>query len=179
MEKIDWSKGDMVFLEGEKNDGFIYLLTKGKMIKSVHPVDDDSKVEKVVVRSGEFFGLNSVLSTSPVRRFTIQAIEECSTDKMNVKELQLLLEKDMKTLLKLLVHYSNEMVTIHRKIEGYLNLGNLFIDEKNKLYQSGIFYFKDKNVALSRYIFKKFIELYPEDYHTKEIKEKLKTLPIE
>ena len=167
------NKGDIIFLENDKNDGAVYFLTRGKMLKS-HPSLSSSENKKSVIREGNLFGLTSALSASR-RDSTTQALESSHLVKMSIDELKALLEKNIKLLLKLLVNYSNEMLTVHKEIENHLNLGSSLIENSERLYQSGLYYLENEKTVIARYIFERFSKLYP-DKHQEDVQEILKKL---
>lgn len=172
-QKIHLGKGDIIFLENDKNDGAIYFVTKGKILKS-NPSLNAGEKSKSVIREGNLFGLTSVLSSSP-RDSTTQTLEPSDLVKMSIDELKVLLEKNIKLLLKLLVSYSNEMLAVHKEIESHLNLGTSLIENSERLFQSGLYYIENQNPVVARYIFEKFSKLYP-GAHQEEVQEILKKI---
>ena len=68
--------------------------------------------------------------------------------------------------------FSNQLRRIHSKVSSMLNQEDQ-IDPAEGLHHSAAFYFKNKQFAYAAYIWKRYLELYPNGRHADEAKKQL------
>lgn len=122
-----------------------------------------------LIQTGEFFGVKSALGHFP-REEDATALSNAQVVAFSVPEFEQLASSNFRISMKMLKVFSNQLRRVHSKVSSMLNTLDEIEPEKG-LFHSGEFYFKNKKFAHARYIFERYLELYPRGRFLDQAKE--------
>jgi len=165
----NYKPGSIIYFEGDKAHE-IYILQSGKVVLTSHAVDTDEEISEVI-RSGEFFGVKSVLGKYP-REETAQVVAPSVVLVLNPDEFEQLVMKNLRILIKMLKVFSNQLRKIGRKVRELLKKGEPRMPA-TELFYIGEYYFKKGKAEQAKYVYTKYIQHYPDGEFVKKCKERL------
>ncbi len=122
-----------------------------------------------LIQTGEFFGVKSAMGHFP-REEDATALSNAQTVAFSVPEFETLVTTNLRVSLKMLKVFSNQLRRIHSKVSSMLNTLDE-IDPEKGLFNSGEFYFKNKNFPHALYIFKRYLDIYPSGRYAEQAAE--------
>ena len=125
-KSMQYSRGSVIYFEGDKDER-IFILQRGTVILSSIDVET-GKESAESVREGEFFGVKSALGHFP-REETVRVVTDTQAISMTVLEFEQLFSSNKAVIMKMLRVFSNQLRSIHRKIESILNKGDAGVNQ--------------------------------------------------
>ncbi|MCQ2579900.1 MAG: Crp/Fnr family transcriptional regulator [Treponemataceae bacterium] len=161
---MQYSKGSVVYFEGDKDDR-IFILQKGTIILSSIDVETGKEVAEPV-REGEFFGVKSALGHFP-REETVRVLTDSIAVAMTVPEFEKLFSGNKAIIMKMLQVFSSQLRNIHHKIKSILKSAEESIDD-------GILdvvrsFYDDENYVTTFDLCKRYLTKFPNTYNKNEI----------
>jgi len=154
----EYNKGAIIYFEGDKSD-YIYLLQSGQVILVYTSLDGEQE-EKYYVKTGEFFGVKSVLGKYP-REETAQVIGKARVVILTPEEFQQLAMKNTRLVLQMSKVFSKELRQIHSKIREILKVDQIK-DPEYELMNVGESFYMSGNLEHAQYVFEKYLFYYPD-----------------
>jgi CRP-like cAMP-binding protein len=166
----DYAKGQYVILEGQKADCF-YLIRKGKAL-----------VQNETVGPGNFFGIASAMANHPHIE-TVRALTDLSILVIPVGSYEKIIKSNTALSFKVIQQLSEKMVKIDKALAEANPLARQKQESKDEtesgynLYNAGNYYFKQKDLTKAAYIFRTYLEQYPEGPYVSACNEALLKCP--
>lgn len=161
---MQYSKGSVVYFEGDKDDR-IFILQKGNIVLSSIDIETGKEIAESV-REGEFFGVKSALGHFP-REETVRVLTDSHTIAMTVAEFEKLFSSNKAIISKMLQVFSAQLRTIHHKTSSILNSTEESIDD-GMLDVANSFY-GDGNYVTSFDLCKRYLTRFPNTIHREKL----------
>ncbi len=171
-KSVQYKSGSVIFFAGDK-DSRIYILKSGRVVLSSHDLDTRAEVHETV-KTGEFFGVGSALGRFP-REEDATAVSDAEVIQFTIPEFEAFAGTNSRIVLKMLKVFSNQLRAIHTKVSALLNQGEGLSPEAG-LRQSAAHYVKHHQGTYAKYIWQRYLELYPEGSYVAEAKETLQKI---
>jgi TolA-binding protein len=153
---LQYNSDSLIYCEGEESDK-VLLLQSGKVSLVSEDITTGENVKETVL-PGEFFGVRSALGRYPRDENAI-VLSEASVSVFTVPEFELYVMSDTKVILSLLRVLSFQMRQIHTRIAVLTKTETLRPDKG--LFGIGEKYLKNNRYSHAKYIFTRYLELYP------------------
>jgi len=115
---VQYTKGSIIYFSGDKDER-IFILQKGVIFLTSTDIETGAPVTEYI-REGEFFGVKSAFGHFP-REETATVVTDSLTISMTVSEFEALFSSNKQIIMKMLRVFSNQLRSIHKKIESILN----------------------------------------------------------
>ena len=123
---VQYTKGSIIYFSGDKDER-IFILQKGVIFLTSTDIETGAPVTEYI-REGEFFGVKSAFGHFP-REETATVVTDSITISMTVAEFENLFSSNKQIIMKMLRVFSNQLRSIHRKIESILNKGDAGVNQ--------------------------------------------------
>lgn len=153
----EYTKGAIIYFEGDKSD-YIYLLQSGQVVL-MYPSLDGTKEDKYIVKTGEFFGVKSVLGNYP-REETAQVLGAARVIVLKLEEFQRIALENTRLVLQMSKVFSKELREIHSKIREILKVDSIK-DLEYELMNVGESFYIAGNIQNAEYVFERYLRYYP------------------
>jgi CRP-like cAMP-binding protein len=167
---MQYSKGSIVYFEGDKDEQ-IFILQKGMVILTSTDIETGVTVTEHI-KEGEFFGVKSAFGHFP-REETATVLSDSFAISMNVAEFEKLFTANKALIMKMLRVFSNQLRTIHRKIESVLK-SSVSVDQPSGMMEVANSFYNDEQYKACCDICLKLLKRFPAA-HNKEAVAKLYT----
>jgi len=148
--------GSMIYARGD-DAGKLFILQSGKV--SLAALDIETGIEThEMVSPGEFFGVKSALGHFP-REENAMAVANSAAMVFTVPEFEAFAMSNPKIIIKMLKVFSTQMRRVHRQIAKLKKRKE--VDPDEGLFGIGEKYLKLKRYAHAKYIFSRYLSLYP------------------
>ncbi len=171
-KSVHYKSGSVIFFTGDK-DSRIYILKSGNVMLRSLDIETGGEVQESV-KQGEFFGVGSALGRYP-REEDAAALTDAEVIQFTIPEFEVFAGTNNRILLKMLKVFSNQLRAIHTKVSSMLNQGNGLTPEEG-LRQSATHYATHRQASHAKYIWERYLELYPEGSYVAEAKETLQRI---
>lgn len=169
-KSVRYTADSVVFFHGDLDER-IYILKSGKIV--LHSQDIETGQEmRDLVQTGEFFGVRSALGKHP-REEDALVLTDSEVIQFTVPEFEQMVSSNTRIIIKMLKVFSNQLRRIHSKVSSMLNQQDS-IDPEEGLHHSATFYFQNRQFDHASYIWKRYLELYPNGRYVDEIQKQLK-----
>lgn len=115
---VQFTKGSIIYFEGD-NDERIFILQRGLIVLTSIDIETKNPVTDYV-KEGEFFGVKSAFGHFS-REETATVVSDSVVVSITVEEFQKLFSSNKPLIMKMLKVFSNQLRTVHKKIESILN----------------------------------------------------------
>ena len=153
---LQYKASSLIYANGDEADK-IFILQNGK-VSLVYEDVETGKDVRDQLQPGEFFGVKSALG-----RYTRQenaiVLSDASIMAFTIPEFEALVMSNTRIIMKMLKVFSNQMRRIHAQVSNLLEKKAVNPDEG--LFAIGEKYLKNRRFAHAKYIFKRYLELYP------------------
>jgi CRP-like cAMP-binding protein len=153
---LQYKSGSLIYYKGEEANK-IFILQKG-IISLVYPDIETGADIRNPVQPGEFFGVKSALGRFPREENAI-ALANTTIIAFSVPEFETLVMSNTRIILKMLKVFSNQMRRTHAQVASLTETNQMKPDEG--LFTIGEKYLKNRNFAHAKYIFNRYLALYP------------------
>lgn len=157
----------VVYFQGDTDDR-IYILKSGRIVLRSRDIETGEDLNDLI-QTGEFFGVKSALGRYP-REEDAVVLAEAQVIQFSVPEFEQLAASNTRIIIKMLKVFSNQLRRIHSKVSSMLNQEDQ-VDPAEGLHHSAAFYYKNRQYAHARYIWGRYLELYPDGPHADEARE--------
>jgi len=148
--------GSLVYARGDEANR-LFILQSGKV--SLISLDIETGAEiRELISPGEFFGVKSALGHFPREENAI-AVADSSAMAFTIPEFEAFAIKNPKIIIKMLKVFSNQIRRVHGQISK-LKVGEE-VNPEEGLFRIGMNYLKQKRYAHAKYIFSRYLTLYP------------------
>lgn len=154
----EYTKGAIIYFEGDKSD-YIYLLQSGQVVLIYNSLDG-TKEEKYIVKTGEFFGVKSVLGNYP-REETAQVLGNARVILLKLEEFRKIALENTRLVLQMSKVFSKELREIHSKIREILKVDSVK-DLEYELMNVGESFYLAGNIQNAGYVFERYLQYYPD-----------------
>jgi len=168
---IQFGANALIYCTGDKADR-VFLLQRG-MIWLTYVDIETGEGTSDIVEPGEFFGIKSVLGRFS-REENALAKEAAVVLAFTPSEFELLLLSNDRVVIKMLKVFSSQLRRVHAHISSITK--TKYVKADYGLFEIGERYMKRGLHSHARYIFRRYIELYPEEENSEEVKGYLRTL---
>ena len=114
---VRYKKGSVIYFEGDKDDR-IFILQNGVITLASTDIETGAASTEYV-KQGEFFGVKSAFGHFP-REETVMSASDSLVIVMTVAEFEQVFTANKQLIMKMLRVFSNQLRSIHRKIESIL-----------------------------------------------------------
>ncbi len=166
---VRFKANSVVYFSGDVDDR-IYILKSGRIVLRSRDIETGQELTDLI-QTGEFFGVKSALGHFP-REEDAMVLSDADVVQFTVPEFESLVSSNTRIIIKMLKVFSNQLRRIHSKVSSMLNQHDE-IDPAEGLHHSAMFYFRNRQFAHASYIWKRYLELYPEGRHAEEAKKQL------
>jgi len=164
-----YQPNSLIYIEGNKNNNYFYLLRSGKILTSrIHEVSDDTNN---FLKPGDPFGVISCLANKP-RIETIRTLTPVEVIAVHRDQTTSLFSKYNSVALKILRWFSNKLREYDSALTR-LALKKPVVENTELIKSIGDYYFKHGKIACAKYCYQKFLEIYPDHPSSYEIKQRL------
>ena len=162
----------LVYCAGDKADR-IFLLRTGRITLSYADIETGKETADVVT-PGEFFGINAVLGRFPREENAI-AKEHATALAFTPAEFEQLLMSNDRIIMKMLKVFSDQLRRVHARVSKITKTPH-DVKADLALFEIGEKYMARMRFAHAKYIFARYVELYPSGENANVAAERLKTL---
>lgn len=164
-----YKSGSIIYFEGDRSEN-IFVLKSGRVILTSIKLDTGEEI-KEDVRQGEFFGVKSSLGKYP-REETAQTIGDTMVLVMGLADFERLVLRNVNVVRKMLRVFSNQLRKIHRMVRSVLG-ETAVVKPDAELFRIGEYYNNAGSFKHAEYVFKKYIDCYPDGEFVSIVREKL------
>lgn len=168
-----YKSGSIIYFEGDRSE-YIYVLKSGRVILTSVKLDTGEEV-KEDVKQGEFFGVKSALGKYP-REETAQTIGDTVVLIMPLAEFEKIVLRNVNVVRKMLRVFSNQLRRIHRMVRSVLGEHSVLKPDV-ELFRIGEYYNSVGSYLHADYVYKKYLECYPDGEYAAQAREKLEGGP--
>lgn len=166
---VRYKANSVVFFHGDADER-IYILKSGRVVLRSFDIETGQEMRDMV-QTGEFFGVRSALGRYK-REEDALVIADTEVVQFTVAEFEQMVSANTRIIIKMLKVFSNQLRRIHSKVSSMMNQQDA-IDPEDGLHQSATFYFQNRQFDHATYIWKRYLELYPEGRYVGDIKKQL------
>jgi CRP-like cAMP-binding protein len=168
---LQFKPGSLIYCKGEEANK-IFILQSGKISLVLTDIETGNDVRNTV-QPGEFFGVKSALGRFPREENAI-ALTNATIMAFSVPEFETLVMSNTRIILKMLKVFSNQMRKTHAQVASLTETNEMKPEEG--LFAIGEKYLKNKNFAHAKYVFSRYLTLYPTGIHTEQAEKAMRTL---
>ncbi|MCL2599656.1 MAG: Crp/Fnr family transcriptional regulator [Treponema sp.] len=168
---IQFGANALIYCVGDNADK-VFVLQQGKVWLTYTDIETGEETSDVV-GPGEFFGVKPVLGQFPCEENAITK-ESCTVLAFTPSEFELLLLSNDRIVMKMLKVFSEQLRRVHTRISNITN--TRYVKPDYGLYEIGEKYVKRNRFSHAKYIFQRYLELYPDEENSEDVKEYLNTL---
>ena len=166
----NYKPGSIIYFGGDKTANEIFILQKGKVILKSTSLDTGEEVRESIA-NGEFFGVKSVLGKYP-REDTAQVTAPSIALVLNSDEFEKMVMGNLRILMKMLKVFSNQLRRIGKTVRELIHHGEPKMPA-TELYYIGEYYAQKGQAEQAKYVYNRYIEVYPDGQYASQAKEKL------
>lgn len=166
---VVFKSNSVVYFQGDVDDR-IYILKAGRIALRSRDIETGQDTNDLI-QTGEFFGVKSALGHFP-REEDAVALSDAQVVQFTVPEFEQLVSNNTRIIIKMLKVFSNQLRRIHSKVSSMLNQEDQ-IDPAEGLHHSATFYFQNRQYEHARYIWQRYLELYPNGRHADEARQQV------
>ncbi len=166
---VRFKANSVVYFQGDVDER-IYILKSGRIVLRSKDIETGQEISDLI-QMGEFFGVKSALGKFP-REEDAVVLSDADVIQFSIAEFEQIVSSNTRIIIKMLKVFSNQLRRIHSKVSSMLNQQDQ-IDPAEGLHHSASFYFRTKQFAHAAYIWKRYLELYPDGRHADEAKKQL------
>jgi CRP-like cAMP-binding protein len=155
---IKFGADALVYCEGDKAEN-IYLLQKGRVWLTYLDLETGEKTSEVVA-PGEFFGAKPVLGHFPYDENAMTK-EKTHILSFTPYEFEQLLMTNNRLIMEMLKIFSNQLRKVHGHLSRIINAND--VEPDIGLFNIAESYMKSQRYSHARYVFSRYIELYPKN----------------
>jgi CRP-like cAMP-binding protein len=159
----------VVYFQGDVDER-IYILKSGRVVLRSRDIETGQDINDLI-QTGEFFGVKSALGHFP-REEDAVVLADAEVIQFTVSEFEQMASANTRIIIKMLKVFSNQLRRIHSKVSSMLNQEDQ-IDPSEGLHHSASFYFQNRQYAHARYIWGRYLELYPKGRHAEEARKQM------
>ncbi|MCP4138596.1 MAG: cyclic nucleotide-binding domain-containing protein [bacterium] len=167
-----YKSGSIIYFEGDKSE-YIYILKSGRVVLTYIKLDTGEEV-KEDVRHGEFFGVKSALGRYP-REETAQVIGETVVLIFQLADFERLILRNVNVVRKMLRVFSNQLRRIGKMVRSVLGETDT-VNPDVELFKLGEYYYNAGQLEHSEYVFKKYMEYYPDTEYSPVAMKRIKAI---
>jgi len=165
---IRFGSDALLYCAGDKADK-IFLLNRGRVLLTHVNVETGAETADIV-EPGEFFGIKPVLGKFP-REENALAKESATVIAFTLSEFEALMLSNERVIMKMLKVFSNQLRRVHSHISSITK--TQYVKSDYALFEIGENYMKTMRYSQAKYIFDRYMELYPEGENAQEVMEQL------
>lgn len=154
---LQYKAGSLIYAQGEKAER-IFILQSGKISLVYKDLETGDDVRDQV-QSGEFFGVKSALARF-LREENAMVLTDSAVMSLDVPEFEALVMSNTKIVMQLLTAFSKQMRRVHEQVAKLLATEP--VKPENALFDLGLQFMARKRFAHSKYVFNRYLELYPQ-----------------
>ena len=163
---VQYTKGSIVFFEGDKNDD-IYILQSGAVaLKSVDLQTGEQIIEQLHI--GEFFGVKSALAHMP-SLVTAMVVVDSNVVQLTVAEFEKMFGGKAAITEKMLRVFSKTLRDIHKKTREFLGGDSVEISSEVGMFMVAHAFYKDKNYRSCCDVIERILKENPEPRNKSDI----------
>ncbi|RME91974.1 MAG: cAMP-binding protein [Candidatus Hydrogenedentota bacterium] len=152
-----YKAGSIIYFEGDKSNGEVYVLQSGRVILTGTSLDQQEET-KENVRQGEFFGVKSAIGHYP-REETAQVVADSLILVFDVKSFEALCLKNPRIVLQMLKVFSSQLRKVHKEVRRVL--GEVGQAESSvELLKVAEYYYKSGNQDHALYAYEAYLKYY-------------------
>ncbi|MCL2192012.1 MAG: Crp/Fnr family transcriptional regulator [Treponema sp.] len=168
---IRFGSNALIYCTGDKADK-IFLLQRGMIWLTYVDIETGEETSDIV-EPGEFFGIKPVLGRFP-REENALAKEAAAVLVFTPSEFELMLLSNDRIVMKMLKVFSDQLRRVHSHISSITK--TKYVKPDYGLFEIGEKYMKRDRYSQAKYIFDRYLELYPEGENSEEVRDYLQTL---
>lgn len=160
----------VVYFEGDEASK-VFLLQTGAISLSYQDIESGSQFQDLV-QAGEFFGVKSALGHYPREENAMAGPVPVSLVSFSVAEFEVFAAGNTTLIMKMLKVFSNQLRRVHRQVSNLLDDREIH-DPESGLFNVGEYYLKNRRFTQAQYIFRRFLDLYPDSEKANAVVKKL------
>lgn len=164
-----YKTNSVVYFQGDVDDR-IYILKSGRVVLRSKDIETGQEINDLI-QTGEFFGVKSSLGHFP-REEDALVLSDAQVIQFSVPEFEAIAGGNTRIILKMLKVFSNQLRRLHSKVSSMLQQADE-IDPEEGMSRSASFYFNNRQYGFARYIWTRYLELYPSGRHAAEARKQL------
>ena len=168
---IQYGTNALIYCAGDKADK-IFLLKQGRIWLTYVDIETGEATSDLV-EPGEFFGIKPVLGRF-LREENALAKENAVLWVFTPSEFELLLLSNDRLVIKMLKVFSDQLRRVHSRISSITK--TQYVKPDYGLFEIGEKYMKRMRYSQAKYIFNRYLALYPEEENSEEARGHLRTL---
>ena len=170
---LQYKTGSLIYARGEDAEK-IFLLQNGKVSLVYQDIETGEDIRDPV-QPGEFFGVKSALGRFPREENAI-AIADSAVLAITVPEFEAMALANTKIILKMLKVFSTQMRRVHTQVSKLTESTDTKPDEG--LFSIGERYLKLKRYSHAKYVFNRYLELYPNGRNAAQVTKNLQIVEV-
>ena len=160
-------KGSYITLENKVGDSF-YVVKSGS-VQLYRTLFNKSKLEKEILRQGDFFGIVGPFNKHPYVE-TCLALENSEVTSIKCNSFGEYVKGNTNFAIKVLKKFSNDLRIIDSELAKRFLKQKETGDVELNLFQLGEFYLQNENYGIAAYIFVQYAKNYPKGKRILEVK---------
>ncbi|MCL2192108.1 MAG: Crp/Fnr family transcriptional regulator [Treponema sp.] len=168
---IQYGANALIYCAGDKADK-IFLLKQGRIWLSYVDIETGETTSDIV-EPGEFFGIKPVLGRFP-REENALAKDNAVLLVFTPSEFELLLLSNDRLVIKMLKVFSDQLRRVHARSSSIMKAQ--YVKPDYGLFEIGDKYMKRMRYSQAKYIFNRYLALYPKEENAEEARNYLRTL---
>jgi TolA-binding protein len=154
---LQFRSGSVIYFQGDMADK-IFVLQTGQ-VNLVYQDIETGEDAHDFVQPGEFFGVKSTLGRYPREENAI-ALQDTTLMAFSTLEFESLAMANTRLIMKMLKIFSNQLRRIHQQVASLIEKKEPQSPELG-LFSIGEYYLKNKHFPQAKYVFKRYLTLYP------------------
>ena len=153
---LQYNPGSLIYAQGDDADK-VFILQNGKVSLVYEDIETGNDARDHLL-PGEFFGLKSALGRYPRQENAI-VLTDSVVMAFTIPEFEALVTSNTRIIMKMLKVFSQQLRRIHSQVSSLLATGEVKPDEG--LFAIGDKYLKNMRYSHAKYIFTRYLTLYP------------------
>jgi CRP-like cAMP-binding protein len=168
-------KDSYLLIEGKLSDGHFFIIQDGfaKISKQMQLAEEK---EMLTMGPGDFVGIVPAMSKR-CQIETVQAVTDTTLLSVHISQFECLIQCNSSIVMKIMQQFSRRIRLINNVLSNLSvsNSAKIVKDDASVLFQLGEYYNKQNMNRYAHYIFRRYLECYPEgeDIKAAQAKEKL------
>ena len=168
---MNFKANSVIYFQGDVSDR-IYILKTGRVSLTSNDIETGQEIHDHI-QTGEFFGVKSAFGKYP-REEDAVVLSDSSVVVFSVAEFEQLVASNTRVIMKMLKVFSNQLRRIHAKVRSLLALEEQ-VEPEVGLFRIGEYYLRKKQYNEAAYVFRRFVEIYPNSGSATQARDHLKT----
>jgi CRP-like cAMP-binding protein len=172
---VNFKRDMYIFIEGKRDEGKFFIIREGhvKITKQADLIKEDSGS---VLGPGDFIGIVAALAQRSQIE-SAQALTDVTLLAVNYSEFEKLIQTNTPVAMKIIQQFSRRIRYLNDALTGISSHNAVNTDAgTSALFKTGEYYLNSKMKPQAYYVFKRYIECYPDGEFAQQAADRIKSL---